>query len=259
MRVGKIIGCLVFCLALFHSQVKASEITPAVSDSVASQSYVYPDLQFKPKQLILPAGLIAVGVAGCYWDSFKKFNRKVNNEMQKWSGGHKIVIDDWLQYLPAAGYLALGFYKSKRKFDFKERISVELTAYLCSSILVNVTKYSIKEARPSGYRNSFPSGHTAIAFTGAELIRREFGWGLGSAAYAVATGVAFLRLYNNRHWLNDVIGGAGIGILSANVGYWMLPLYRKWFHWNPQSSTGAIALMPAYDGNAVTLNFACRF
>ena len=46
-------------------------------------------------------------------------------------------------------------------------------------------------------------------------------------AVTIACGVAFLRLYNERHWCNDILVGAGIGILSARIGYWLLPYERK--------------------------------
>ena len=59
-------------------------------------------------------------------------------------------------------------------------------------------------------------------------MRIEYGPWVGAAGYTVALGVAFLRVYNERHWTNDVIAGAGIGILSAHVGYWLLPLERRW-------------------------------
>ena len=89
----------------------------------------------------------------------------------------------------------------------------------------------------------------------------EYGTGIGIGAYALATGVAFLRLYNNRHWLNDVVAGAGIGILSARIGYWMLPVYRRWFGWNTPQSTTQIAFLPGYDAASHTLQvgMALRF
>ena len=101
---------------------------------------------------------------------------------------------------------------------------------------------------------SFPSGHTATAFAGAELVRAEYGWGYGIAAYTVATGVAFMRLYNNRHWLNDVLAGAGVGIVSAQIGYWMLPLSRKIFKMDRRK---ALVSTPMYYPEQNALGMAC--
>lgn len=89
------------------------------------------------------------------------------------------------------------------------------------------------QERPDGSsRNSFPSGHTATAFAGAELLRREY-WDvspwIGVAGYAVVAGTGFFRMYNNRHWLTDVLAGAGMGILSAQAAYWLYPVITKTF------------------------------
>ena len=79
---------------------------------------------------------------------------------------------------------------------------------------------------------SFPSGHTATAFMGAEFLRKEY-WDvspwIGVAGYAVAAGTGFFRMYNNRHWLTDVLTGAGIGILSTQAAYWLYPTITKTF------------------------------
>ena len=113
------------------------------------------------------------------------------------------------------------------------------------------TKYVVNEQRPDlSDRHSFPSGHVALAFTGAELMRMEYGTAYGIAGYAVAASVAFLRLYNNKHWFNNVIMGAGIGILSARIGQWLLPFERKLLKINTKH-TGAsmISATPFYNIN----------
>ena len=79
--------------------------------------------------------------------------------------------------------------------------------------------------RPDGSAcNSFPSGHTFVAFTGAEIIRREYGkeypW-IAVAGYTVAVLVGAMRIYNNRHWAGDVLAGAGLGMLSVTLTYWI--------------------------------------
>lgn len=35
--------------------------------------------------------------------------------------------------------------------------------------------------------------------------------------------------YNNRHWLTDVVAGAGFGILCAQAAYWLYPVITKTF------------------------------
>ena len=97
---------------------------------------------------------------------------------------------------------------------------------------------------------SFPSGHTATVFMGAELVRMEYKdssplYGIG--AYTIACGVAFLRLYNERHWCNDVLAGAGIGILSARIGYWLLPFEKKLFGLDKKKSRVNLAASPYYN------------
>lgn len=46
------------------------------------------------------------------------------------------------------------------------------------------------------------------------------------AGYAVAAGVGAMRVYNNKHWCSDILAGAGIGILSASIMYWLAPYLR---------------------------------
>jgi membrane-associated phospholipid phosphatase len=50
---------------------------------------------------------------------------------------------------------------------------------------------------------------------------------IGIAGYAVATGTGALRVLNKKHWVSDVVTGAGIGILSAEAGYLLLPVFHN--------------------------------
>ena len=217
---------------------------------------------FNAKQIIVPAALIAVGTAGVYWKGFRHLDEDVRDAMERWRGDHYFHADDYIQLLPAAVYFGLGFTGVKTKHTFRQRLAVELTAYVAMAAIVNGVKYTVRERRPdSGAPNSFPSFHTSIAFVGADLIREESGNWWGAGAYVVSTGVAFLRLYNNRHWLNDVIAGAGVGILCARIGYWMLPLYNKWFHWADKPNQPIMTIAPSVNPTARSLgfNFALAF
>ena len=79
-------------------------------------------------------------------------------------------------------------------------------------------KYSVDSERPNGGGQSFPSGHTSIAFAGAEFIRKEYGWGWGVPSYLAASYVGWSRVETKNHWTSDVLAGAAIGILSNHDG-----------------------------------------
>ncbi|MCX6225677.1 MAG: phosphatase PAP2 family protein [Bacteroidia bacterium] len=64
------------------------------------------------------------------------------------------------------------------------------------------------------------------------------------AGYTVAAGTGFMRMYNNRHWLTDVAAGAGIGILSTKLAYWVFPKIKKLFFKDMQLS---FAIIPPLD------------
>ncbi|MCH9634386.1 MAG: hypothetical protein S4CHLAM7_11340 [Chlamydiae bacterium] len=63
---------------------------------------------------------------------------------------------------------------------------------------------------------SFPSGHTAAAFGGAAFLQMRYGWGFGVPCYLAAGYVGFSRIYGQRHWFRDTLGGAAIAV-AANV------------------------------------------
>ena len=230
------------------------QISDTVSNDLSSRELKIcddTDLQFTKfdaKQLILPGSLMIAGLIGAI-DSDNNVNKSVRDAMTGLSNDKVCKIDDYLRFLPSAAHLAMGSLGIKSQHNFKERFLISATAHAAMLVMGYGMKYAIHEQRPDLSDNhSFPSGHVALAFTGAELLRSEYGTGYGIAGYTVATGIAFLRLYNNRHWLNDVIMGAGIGILSAKIGCWLLPFERKILKINNKNSNNStIALAPTYN------------
>ena len=203
------------------------------------------------KQLIVPATLISLGSLGAIFND-NILNREINKIFR---GNHHCNIDCCLRFDPSIGYIALGEVGLTSKHSLKERVAVAATSHAIMVALGSGLKNIVHEQRPNLSNNhSFPSGHTTMAFTGAELMRLEYGANTGLAGYAVATSVALMRLYNNKHWLNDVVMGAGIGILSARLGYALLPWERKLLGWNKKkASSTIIAMMPTYDFHAQTV------
>ena len=62
------------------------------------------------------------------------------------------------------------------------------------------------------------------------MLTKEYGdrspW-IGIGAYTVASATGIMRMANNKHWLSDVLMGAGIGILSTELGYYFADLIFK--------------------------------
>ncbi len=86
-------------------------------------------------------------------------------------------------------------------------------ASLYSSVVTNALKYTVREQRPNhGARNSFPSGHTTTAFAFAGYVLEEHGWPWGVPALALGTFVGYSRINDNKHYLDDVVAGATIGL-----------------------------------------------
>lgn len=78
-------------------------------------------------------------------------------------------------------------------------------------------KYAVDDTRPNGGRRSFPSGHTAWAFTGAAFIHHRYGWEWGLPAELAATAVAISRVDGNYHRWRDVVASAAIAHISAYI------------------------------------------
>lgn len=200
--------------------------------------------RFHWEKLIVPVSLVGVGTICAYLPAYQT---DVNLPVRAWAarvrGENYLPIDDYIQYAPILAYgIAAACGAGNHKF--LEQLMTGATAGLLCWGMSQGIKYATSLERPNGKAHTFPSGHTAMAFMGAELIRLEYGiwWGLG--AYTVALGTAFLRVYNEWHWTSDLIAGAGIGILCANAAYWLLPLERKWFHVNPKLASVHTAALP---------------
>lgn len=98
-------------------------------------------------------------------------------------------------------------------------------AVLASGVCAQAIKFSVGRARPASSPGdvdqfapfqgdeSFPSGHTAVAFALAHAIDHETHarW-VPFVVYPVAAAVGWSRVRDNRHWTSDVVGGAMLGV-----------------------------------------------
>ena len=223
------------------------------SDTLAVKS------NFKLGEVIMPLSLIGAGTLG-FVEPIKNSRYEVRDYLESWRGDRRTTVDDYLQYVPLASIYGLSLLGADAKHNYVDRTLELATSYIAVGVIVNGIKYTVRAPRPDGSaNNSFPSGHTATTFMGAELVRIEYGedypW-LAAGAYTVATAVGVLRVYNNKHWFTDVFAGAGVGILSARIGYWMLPFTKRIAH---RLTGWDMFVAPSASAEGAALNAVVKF
>lgn len=140
-------------------------------------------------------------------------------------------VDDYMRCAPAALLLGLklGGVKSRSSWG-RMLVSDAFSGVLMYGISESL-KRSVGVPRPNGMNDkSFPSGHTAMAFMFAAMVDKEFGTinkFYSLIGYSLATCTAVSRIVNYKHQVGDVLAGAGIGILSTELGYFFADLIFK--------------------------------
>ena len=177
---------------------------------------------FQYKKLYVPTGLMISGVIadGRGKESLKN---EIVEERNEHIFGFENHLDDYAQFFPFVAIYGFEIAGMKPRTDYKNRTAILVKGQLVNLGLVYILKKSLKEPRPDGTAYSFPSGHTANVFAGATMLAIEYGehhkW-VPYAAYGVATTVGAMRMINNKHYISDVLFGAGLGILSMKAAYW---------------------------------------
>lgn len=178
------------------------------------------------KMLHIPVPLFAI--SALTYSQGNKFRTMRNTYVPNF----RYHYDDFLQYAPLAAVIGMKLGGVESRSSWERMLASDALSATIMALTVNSLKYSINRTRPDGSaNNSFPSGHTATAFMAATIMHKEYGltrsplYSIGG--YTVATATAFSRQLNNRHWLSDVLAGAGIGILSTELGYFLADLIFK--------------------------------
>lgn len=187
------------------------------------------DHSFTWQQAIAPASLITAGSVIAFTPLHTRWDMGVQEWLQHDGHAHR-TVEDGIQYSTLAAVPLLKVCGLESRHGWRDMANLTAGSCLVGYSLGTGLKYAFGVERPNGIAfTSFPSGHTLTAFLGAELLRREYGEEypvVAIAGYAVATGVGAMRLYNDYHWCSDVLAGAGLGILSASMMYWLAPYLR---------------------------------
>ena len=185
---------------------------------------VMDDLTFAGIPLFV-AGIIAKGEK-------KSFRQNTSENKHTLLTDFKTEIDNYTQFFGPVMATGLKIAGVEGRSDWGRYLASTAMSYGIMALFVNSIKYTAKEMRPDGStRNSWPSGHTATAFVGATILHKEYGltrspW-YSVAGYGVATATGVMRVLNNRHWVSDVLSGAGVGIMSGELAYALSDLIFK--------------------------------
>ncbi len=210
------------------------------------------------KKSIVPLTLIGTGLIINYSNgSFGKENlqEKIHDNLNNFHTN----ADDYLLFVPAVTMYTADLLKVESKNDAFTQTKYLAIAGLANNLITFGLKRITDEERPNGEDYSFPSGHTSNAFVMATVLHHEFidtsPW-LAYSGYAFATTTGVLRVLNNKHWVSDVLVGAGIGILVTDLVYKFEPLKD----WNPfKTKNTHVIISPTYSNEQFGLYANMQF
>jgi len=230
---------------------------------LAGRAQVQDTSYIKPKvtSFIIPAAFIGYGLVSLAGKNpIRDLDLTTRDELQEDHPLFAAHADDYLQFAPAAAVYGLHIAGIKGRHSLADATGL----YVLSEAIMGGTTHGLKSwthrLRPNGSGfNSFPSGHTANAFASAEFLNQEYKdshpW-IGYAGYTVATATGILRMYNNRHWLSDVVAGAGFGILSAKLSYLIYPKLKQIISGKNNAN---YSIVPFYQHQHFGLSFSSTF
>ncbi len=192
-------------------------------DSLSKKFYNHNYLQ--PSALIIPGTFLLYSGLKPAINGIERIDNTIFTQIKKNDPAFHTNVEDYLMWAPSASVYLLDAFKIKTKNNFKEHLILDAGSMIITGGIgygMRLVSRHIKVYTEEGTK--FPSGHTANAFRGAEILHQELkdkNKLVSYSGYVVATTVGILRMYNKAHLLTDVLAGAGLGILSTKLTYWI--------------------------------------
>ena len=211
--------------------------------------------------IVVPSAMIMYGFISLGDNSIRVLDFTVRNSIEQNNAFWNTHIDDFVQFTPAIAAYTLKLCKMESKYNLADMTIIYGLSNLLAGNIISRIKVITGRERPDHSNNrSFPSGHTETAFVAAEFLYQEFRdhsvW-ISVGGYCAATFTGIARVYNNKHWVSDVVASAGIGILSTKAVYWTYPYIQKLFKKKDQPIHAFI--FPTYNNGNMSLNFSHTF
>ncbi len=211
--------------------------------------------------IALPVAMIGYGILSLESDGLKTLDYSTRDELLEdrsmWYNGW----DNYFQFSPAVAAFTMKLCGVESRHKLSDMFIIYALSNTLETAIIYTTKTVTSRECPDGSSyHSFPSGHTATAFVAAEFLHQEYKdksvW-ISVGGYAMASMIGVSRVYNNRHWVSDVVTGAGIGILSTKLVYWTYPWMKRTF--GKKDKPMNALLFPGYSDGHLNMNFSCVF
>lgn len=226
MIIKKIWKVVFPCIFLLYSSSVYSQDTAKISkNNLPKNQY----LEFR--SLIIPGSFLIYGGLKPFINDIPKLDRTIMEDVQKNYPDFHTSASDYIMWLPSASVYTLDAFKVKTEHNFQQHLIIETGSILVTGGLglgMRIISKNIKVYNDDNTK--FPSGHTANAFRGAEILHQELKKNhpvISYSGYVAATAVGLLRIYGKEHYLTEVIAGAGLGILSTKLTYWLFDKVKK--------------------------------
>ena len=205
----------------------------------------------KSTYVILAMGGAAAGLLHPLDDNIVEGVKDKDNLRKAFKPG-KYIGAVYTQTGVALGMYVIGRYFMKPQSNKLSHLGFDiLRGLVLSQALTQGVKYATQRDRPTGECCAFPSGHASATFATASILERHFGYRAAWPTFVIGGYVAASRLFDNRHFLSDVVFGSALGIASGwtvvgrhgRSDFTMLPQPRRGgmgitFVWTPGASAG---------------------
>ncbi len=252
------------CFISFEASAQVKDTTKKnLGDTLKKDFLTAPDtvkhLHSKAWTLVPPAALIGYGALSFVIHPIRRFDYYIRGDIQRSDPNFNTKAESYFLFTPIALVYGLNLVGVEGKNRFIDRTALLGLSGGIVGFTGLITKKATHRLRPNGNDYlSFPSGHTALAFMGAEYLAQEYSdkspaYTVVGYTFAVATGV--FRMYNRDHWFSDVVAGAGVGIISTKVAYLVYPYLRNAITHTDKKGRSTM-VMPTYQNGAPGLSFA---